>query len=714
MSPKRRGGYAYSLEDTPTSSGPRKPEPKKTPSGKHAKWVTAGIILAVLAAMGLFFTASSGSSSLSPFPKELIALQLQLNGKEVILMPGTQCMVNPKDSLQLLQIKTDGWLPWGVRLVSSDLDTKVIRERTVVIRDLWPQESFEKPKTVEIEVQSWKKPIGRVSFLIQLDAKDWLQKANTTENDERKAEFLEKALQENPGNVLVKTQLAGIYFEAKKYNEAVKLYKEVDESGKSKAILEKLLSIYQIQNRVDDALVTYLDLLRLSEDPDVFKQFIQYAQKSKSKEDLGRFLERHQNAIPRAFQSSVHLVLADVSTQTRNWRKAADSYEKVIRAGVKDPDVLYNLAITYQNNNDLDRAIPALERYLQRSPGDQKSWMMLGEWQEKKGAASQARQTFEKLVEKNPQNREALVRLLAILEKTNDKSALQETYEKLAQMNPKDKTVLYNLAVLHYEGKRWPKATEAFEALAAQDPRDVRTRKYLLDLYRKQKNQEAFLKTLQTLSQLEPNNTAYFDELYGHYKDKQDYKGMVAAFREASEKRPDSVTLHKYLLTGLLAQQDKRGAVKELEHLIRLEPKEPKHLRQAANLYQDLGDYGQAAKKIEQLIALKPNEKKQLQEEYMSLRLQSMSRSKPKQGEAPTAPPPTGGQPRVVEKSPSGSHVPQPKPASTPQSKPAQPAAQQSKPAQPARAQSKPEQPAPPAKPVAPTRPKAPTKPPTP
>ncbi len=677
MSAKRRGGYAYSLEDTPAVPGPRKPDEKKPPSGGKTPWVIAGVVILAIAAAAVLFAGSAGLSALSPFPRELVALRLQLNGKEVILMPGTQCMVNPKDTIQLQEVKTDGWLAWGVRLVSSDLDPRIIRERSVVIKDLWPQESFEKPKTVDIEVQSWKKPIGRVSFLVQLDARDWLQKASTAEDSGRKIEFLEKALQENPGNVLVKTQLAGLYFETKRYDEAVKLYKEVDETGKSKSILEKLLAIHQIQNRVDDALMTYLDLLRLSEDPDVFKKFLQYAQKHKSKDDLVRFFERHQNDIPRTFQSSVHLVLADASTQTKNWRKAAENYEKVIRAGVKDPDVLYNLAVTYQQNNDLDRAIPALERYLQRSPGDQKSWLMLGEWQEKKGAAAQARKTYETLIEKNPQNKEALVRLLALLEKSNDKAALQQVYERLAQLNPKDKTVLFNLAVLHYDGKRWQKATEAFEALAAQDPKDVKIRKYLLDLYRKQKNQEAVLKTLHTLIQLEPNNSVYYDELFAYYKEKQDYKGMVAAFREASEKRPDSIPLHKYLLTGLLAVQDKKGAVRELEHLIRLEPKDPKHLRQAANLYQDLGDYGQAANKVKQLMAMTPDNK-ELKDEYLNLvRLQMAGGAKPKRP-ASQEPPASAGESRSTAK---------PKPPAPPSSssKPAPAAATPAKPTPPAK-----------------------------
>jgi len=58
-----------------------------------------------------------------------------------------------------------------------------------------------------------------------------------------------KALQENTGNVLVKTQLATLYFDSKRYEEAAQLYREINEVGKTKAVLERLLTIYQIQKR---------------------------------------------------------------------------------------------------------------------------------------------------------------------------------------------------------------------------------------------------------------------------------------------------------------------------------------------------------------------------------------------------------------------------------------------------------------------------------
>ncbi len=140
----------------------------------------------------------------------------------------------------------------------------------LTIKELMPQESFETPKTIEVKTLSWGQPIGDVSFLVQLDAKDWLQKANATTNMDQKIGFLEKALKENPGNVLVKTQLAGAYFDNKKYDPAARLYEEIDESGKSRSILERLLLAYQARNRVDEALKTHLDLLKMSEDPGCF------------------------------------------------------------------------------------------------------------------------------------------------------------------------------------------------------------------------------------------------------------------------------------------------------------------------------------------------------------------------------------------------------------------------------------------------------------
>jgi tetratricopeptide (TPR) repeat protein len=588
------------------------------------------LLLLITSSMVLAFStrARDALASALPFPKKLIALRLQHNGKEVILMPCSQCVVNPRDSLEVQEVQTDGWLRWGIRVTSTDLDVSRMRKGPVTIKELMPQEAFETPKTLDLRVSWWDRSLGEVSFLVQLDAKDWLQKANVTTDVERKIAFLEKALKENPGNVLVKTQLAGAYFDNKKYDPAARLYEEIEDSGKSKTILERLLLAYQARNRVDEALKTYLDLLRLSEEPETFKEFLQYLQKHKSKEDVVRFLEKHQQNIPKAFHSSVLLLVADLSAQTKNWSKASSAYEKAIGAGVKDPDVLYNLAVTYQQGENSDKAMQALQRYLQKNPNDIKSWMQLGELQEKKGALPQARTTYETLLQKNPQHKEALLRLVSVLEKLKDKAGLQVAYEKLAQMQPKNRTVQYNLGVLYYESRKWDKAAQCFEAIAANDPRDIESRKYLLDLYRKLKNEKGEAEMLQALSQLDPKNASYYEAIFASYDEKKDYKGMVAFFRNAVQHHPNSVPVRNYLLYGQLKLGDNKAALKELEELIRLQPKEKKHLRQAANLYETSGDYGEALKKLDLILKLDPKDK-EAKDDYLRVKMLMLQKKKP-------------------------------------------------------------------------------------
>ncbi len=630
MANKRRGSYPYSMERPFPQSTMRRPPLKRK---KRSRVPLVVMLLALIlsgAVATLFFSEPARNAVLSamPFPRQLMAMRLQHNGREVILMPGSQCVLNPRDTVQLLEVQTDGWVSWGTRVSAAELDASRLREEPVAFKDLMPQESFETPKTIALQTTSWNRPIGEVSFLVQLDAKDWLQKANTTTEVNRKIAFLEKALKENPGNVLVKTQLAGVYFENKKYDPAAKLYEEIDESGKSRTILERLLLAYQARNRVDEALKTYLDLFKFADDADTFKEFLQYLQKHKSKEDAARFLEKNQQGFPKAYQSSVLLLMAELSAQTKNWAKASAAYEKAIKAGIKDPDVLYNLAVTYQHSEDSDKATQALEQYLQKNPNDLKSWMQLAALQEKKGAVAQAKMTYEAILQKNPQHKDALLKLIAILEKSKDKAGLQTAYEKLAQLQPKNRTVQYNLGILYYEGKKWDKAAQSFEAIAAAEPRDVESRKYLLDIYRKLKNEKGESEMLQALSQLDPKNTSYYEAIFASYDERKDYKGMVAFFRNALQRHPDAVAVHNYILYGQLKLGDNKGALKELEELIRLEPKEKKHMRQAARLYETLGDHANALKKQEQILKLDPKDK-EAKDDYMRIKMLTVTKKKP-------------------------------------------------------------------------------------
>lgn len=621
----RGSGHPYQSSGSFYWRSGKKKEPKKS----SARLVVLVLILVLTlgGAIYLYIATPGGLTAFLPFPKKLEALRFLHNGHEVSLSPDSQLVVNPRDTLQLLQVETDGWPSLGTRVVSSEMEVKAITKKPGVIRDLLPQESFETPKAIELRALLWNRPIGAVSLLVQLDAKDWLQKANTTSDIEKRIGYLEKALRENNANILVKTQLAGLYFDAKRYPDAARLYGEIDESGKSRNISERLLAVHQIMNHADKALLVYVDLLKLTEEQQTFKEFISYLKKRKSKDEAVKFLEKHQQDIPKNFQPSVLLTLAELNSETKNWSGAAATYERAIRAGVKDSDVLYNLFVSYKRGDDIDKAIPALEKYLQKSPADTESWLQLAELYQKKGNADKARATYETVLQKSPQNKDALTHLIAILEKSGDKAALQHAYERLAQVQPKNRTVQHNLAILYYESKKYDKAIACFQTISSLDSKDLESRKYLLDIYRKLRNEKGELSVLQELAKLDPKSAAYQDALFKHYDDKKDYKGMSACFREASEQDPESVRMHNYQLYAAMKLGDKKAAARELEQLIRLQPKDKTYLRKAADLYEGSGDYDQALKKLALLLKLDPGDK-QAKDDYMRLKLLSLGKKK--------------------------------------------------------------------------------------
>jgi len=575
----------------------------------------------------VFLITRGGIPSLAIFPTKLVAVDFQHNGQELILLPDSQVILNPRDSLLLVGVKTDGWLSLGTRVVSTDVDLRQIgRKPGIIIKDLFPNESFETPKPVELQVLLWNRPMGRVSLLIELDYKDWLRKANTSPDIDKRISYLENALKDNGSNILLKTQLAGLYFDSKRYQDAAQLYKEIDQSGKSRTISEKLLLVYQVMNKTDEALQVYIDLLKLTEEQETFREFLAYLKKKKTGDQAEKFLEKYEPEIPHSFHSQVLVEMAQLAGENKDWQRAASAWQRAEKAGVMDSNVQYNLAVSYLRNGRTDEAIAEFEKYLHKNSNDSKTSMLLADLYEKKGSHAQAKEIYESEIQKNSRNKEALLCLIPILEKMNDKAGQIPYYERLIQMEPNNRKYLFNVAMLYIDQKRYDKAQAHLQTLVSTDPKDVESRKQLLIVYQRLRNDRGEIQVRQELAALDPKNPANLDSVYKYYEDKKDYKGMQAYFRGVVEQNPDFSSAHKYLLEAATKLGDKKAALRELEQLIRLQPKEKKYYRLAAYLYEETGNYAEASKKLEAIIKLDFKDQK-AKEDYERLKVEQLKKA---------------------------------------------------------------------------------------
>lgn len=583
--------------------------------------------MAIFAGVKLYGNPLEAVLARLPVPHRLEAVVLEVNGKtEEIPLDGEK-VFNPRDALRVVGVKTDGWIAWGVTVRAADLNVREVTGQAKVLRDLMPAETFETPRRVDLEATWMGKPLGRVRLFVQLDAKDWLAKAQEAVELEEKIQYLERVLEADPRNVLVKTQLAGLYGEANRYGDAEKLYKEVLELGPSRPVLDRLIAVYKKQKKHAQVLEASLHLLQLSNDTQVFQDLVSYMQRQVPIEEALKLFRQHGPKVPAAYRGSWHLVRADLATKAKNWAEAAQAYESAMAAGVRNSTIYYNLSVVRSKTGDLDQAAQDLEKYLKANPGDVTNWLKLAAMAEKAGDASKALKIYRDLMAKNPSEKRVLVRLAALLEKSGDKGELLKVYENLARLDPQDRVVQWNLAMLLYDTKQWDKALSAFEKCAGLSPNDPQPLKYLLDLYQKAKNQPKQVEILKKLIAVDKDNLAYYDALFVLYDQAKDYDAIVNVFEEAAQKHPKVTAFYQYLLYGALKKGQKQKALKALEELCRLEPKKVKYLKQAAQLHESLGQYSKALEKIKRVLEIHPNDAA-AKDDYLRLRLLLMAPKK--------------------------------------------------------------------------------------
>lgn len=597
---------------------PRKRKSRPTSAVKIA--VGVAVVMGLMAAAQVYWGIFDTLGSRLPLPHRLDHILLEVNAKPETLPADGERILNPRDAVRLLGVKTDGWFSWGVKLRAEELDFQRLRAMPAVVRDLLPGENFEVPKTLEVKATWLGKELGVTRLVVQLDAKDWMAKAQETAKAEDKIRYLEKALEAEPRNVLAKNQLAGWYAEAGQLGDAERLYEEILQLGESRPVLERLIGVYKKQKKHAKVVESSLRILELSDDTEVFQELIGYLQSRVPARDAAVLLKQYASRVPAKYRGSWHLVRADLATKTENWSEAAQAYESAAAAGVRDPNIHYNLSVVRAKSGDLDQAAQDLERYLRVNPNDVTNWLKLAAMHEKSGDESKALKIYRDVVAKNPSEKRALVRLAALLEKSGDKAELLNVYENLARLEPEDRVVQWNLAMLSYEAKQWDKALKAFEKCAVLSPNDPKLLRYLLDLYQKNKNQEKQIAVLQKLIAVDKDNLAYYDALFTLYDQAKNYDAIVKVFEEAARNNPKVKAFHKYLLYGALKKGQKEKALAALEELCRLEPKEVKYYKQAAQLHESLGQYQKALEKLKHVLEINPKDTA-AKDDYLRLRL---------------------------------------------------------------------------------------------
>jgi tetratricopeptide (TPR) repeat protein len=173
---------------------------------------------------------------------------------------------------------------------------------------------------------------------------DYNQESQRLLNDHKyqeAAKLLEEGTKKYPKDSKLKTQLAQAYFDAKKYDEAIKEYEKVNQKEQNATSINNLANVYR------------------------------------DKGDIAKAKELYQEAIkldPKS--SSPYLNLSSILNAERNFSESISLLEEG-RKAQNSVSIIYALASTYIKNGDKTMAKNILKDWLANNPDDQQAKAIL-------------------------------------------------------------------------------------------------------------------------------------------------------------------------------------------------------------------------------------------------------------------------------------------------------------------------------------------------
>jgi len=322
-----------------------------------------------------------------------------------------------------------------------------------------------------------------------------------------KIEYLQglykKAIELDPSDMDVYYNLARLYQDVGKTNEAVVLYNKIlTLNPKYKDAYFNLGRLYQETNEVEKAIDAFTKDIQTSPDhPDLYINVLREITQSLKKDPNNplylqardKFLEDFKNLAGVSSDSEVFYVkLGDVYQELKDFQRAKAAYEmaldinpqyvnalnnlgnsyvqlgevkegifvfeKVLQIDPRDVHASLNLAAAYSQLGDYPQAMDFYNKAIAVNPNYADSYFQLGFVYEVLGKPQEAMKNYKKTIELDPNYAEAYYNLGNVYARLNLNKEAIASYQKTIHMNPNHVNAFVNLSILSFRMEDYPQA----------------------------------------------------------------------------------------------------------------------------------------------------------------------------------------------------------------------------------------------------------------
>lgn len=391
--------------------------------------------------------------------------------------------------------------------------------------------------------------------------------------------YLEYAREKDPGSIEIVIGLARCYYELRRDDEALVLYKLAIAQNPAVWEAQYYLGRIHLENgRYALAVDPLESAIKLKpDDPDTISSLGVALSKSGRSTDAITYLARI-TALKRYFKEDYYY-LGEAYANDQQWLKAAEAFKQGADLRGIDPNGYFYWATMLFNAGKLDEAFEAYgkARSVDRLASHAGIFRYLAEIYRLRGMSDKALGNYQSVLQREPNDVEALFQAGYISFKLNQLDQAKEYFRKLTTVDPKHAGGAANLAALEaryneiYTGRNEKTQGITLREVVQANPNSVEAHVNLGAQLITEKIYSEALSILKQAVTLQPNSPAVqYDLGLAQLKEKK-YEEAITSNRKALELKPDWPDAYNNLglaYAGLSRWQEALTAYREALRLI--------------------------------------------------------------------------------------------------------------------------------------------------
>lgn len=265
-------------------------------------------------------------------------------------------------------------------------------------------------------------------------------------------------------------------------------------------------------------------------------------------------------------------MLGNVYQKRKEWDKAIEILEMAVRANSTDPDSFHHLAVSYFENDDIEKAMDIARLVLDLHPNYLKTLLFLASVHKSLNQDGEALVYFERALEVDPTNLEIKLEYAEALISHEDYEEAAVVLNDMIRQDPAFDLSYLVLSSLYEDTKQSDKAMEVLKRAVANDTKNVKILTKLAQYLQRADQYERSLGILRKAIEADPDNPDALNYQGIYYWHSRQYDKAIGMFQSVISMDDTNASAYNNLGSVYLEMNRKDLARTQFEEAIKHDP----------------------------------------------------------------------------------------------------------------------------------------------